>query len=273
MKRYVKIFISLLIFSIDIVSVLFKQLFKIQTRRSCTVIYYHDVSIENRGYFAEQMNTLLRWSTPIAIGTSSINLNEGIRYSMVTFDDGFTSVFENAYPEMLQKKIPATVFITTASMGGTPKWIKGCNNPVTKDEVVSPSKLSQFREHNLLFFGSHCVTHTNLLLLEENEIIREFSDSRLELSKILDRDVDLLSFPHGAFNSKVLKLAKKVGFKKVFTIVPKVYSIEEDDFIIGRVKVDPTDYKIEFFLKIFGAYRWMAPVSAFKHKILNFFHK
>jgi len=41
--------------------------------------------------------------------------------------------------------------------------------------------------------------------------------------------------------------------------------------LIGRVDVQPTDWDVEFKLKICGAYRWVRRASAWKRKVRSWF--
>ena len=112
--------------------------------------------------------------------------------------------------------------------------------------------------------GSHSVNHPNFLKLEESDARREFQDSKAELERILDREIDAFSFPHGAHNARLIQWAKEAGYKRVFTIEPSQTLNSVGEFVIGRVLADPRDWTLEFRAKLLGAYRWLCWVSAFK---------
>ena len=98
--------------------------------------------------------------------------------------------------------------------------------------------------------------------------MHELSESRLQLRKILGRDVTLFSFPHGAFDEELIESARAAGYQRVFTILPELAL--PDEFAIGRVAVEPSDWRLEFLLKLFGAYRWLVPASTLKRKLRDF---
>jgi len=62
-------------------------------------------------------------------------------------------------------------------------------------------------------------------------------------------------------------MARESGYEKVFTVEPKCDESEMKDFVVGRVRVDPSDWRLEYRLKLLGAYRWLPLVSLVKQKI------
>jgi hypothetical protein len=44
---------------------------------------------------------------------------------------------------------------------------------------------------------------------------------------------------------------------------------QEEEFVTGRVSVAPTDWSLEFLLKLAGAYRWEVAVSAMRRKVVS----
>jgi len=94
-------------------------------------------------------------------------------------------------------------------------------------------------------------------------------ESKQELERITGREVRSFSFPHGAHTQRSLELAKQCGYTQVHTIEPVQLGSVVGQFKVGRVKVEPHDWPLEFRLKVLGAYRWMVRVSAFKRELRN----
>jgi hypothetical protein len=46
---------------------------------------------------------------------------------------------------------------------------------------------------------------------------------------------------------------------------------KEEEFLSGRVKAEPTDWPLEFRLKLLGAYRWLPYAIKWKFMILSRF--
>ena len=54
------------------------------------------------------------------------------------------------------------------------------------------------------------------------------------------------------------------GYRKVFTMDPDTVRPDDPRILVGRIRVDPYDWKIEFWLKIRGAYKGVAPFYRLK---------
>ena len=191
------------------------------------------------------------------------------QYAAVTFDDGFTSVVQNALPELQDRSIPATIFVPTGSLGRSPLWITDPNSPNRKETVLLAEELKGLRRTNLLTIGSHSVNHPNFLKSEPAQARAELVESKSTLERILGSEVTLFSFPHGAHNELMVRQAREAGYRRVFIIEPRAAFRLADEFVIGRTLADPTDRVPEFRLKLLGAYRWLAPVSAWKARRLR----
>jgi peptidoglycan/xylan/chitin deacetylase (PgdA/CDA1 family) len=233
----------------------------------CVVLYYHKVKSDQRYKFSKQMDDLVRWCNPVRLeGLTSIK--NGGRYAAVTFDDGYASVIENALPELAHRNIPATLFIPTGCLGQHSPWIPEGRN-LKRDVVITEQELKGVR-NNLISIGSHCVSHRNLSLLSEPEARSEILGSKHDLERILNTKVRFLSFPYGNFKSDHVKWAREAGYERVFSISPTLVFSNPRGYITGRVRVDPSDWPIEFRLKLRGAYRWLPWAFSSKHKIKTY---
>ena len=72
------------------------------------------------------------------------------------------------------------------------------------------------------------------------------------------------AFPYGDHDEAVIELCREAGYKHVYTNVPNTLDPSLGEFVRGRVSVDPADGLLEFYLKMSGAYAWMAQASALK---------
>jgi peptidoglycan/xylan/chitin deacetylase (PgdA/CDA1 family) len=101
----------------------------------------------------------------------------------------------------------------------------------------------------------------------------EMAISKAELERVLNEPIELLSFPHGAYNAQILEQAQRIGYHRVFGIQPKWIEGKMNDFLMDRVAVNPGDWGLEFRLKIKGAYRWEPAAARWKSKLLGRDHK
>ena len=114
----------------------------------------------------------------------------------------------------------------------------------------------------LVAIGSHSLTHAHLTRLKTADAAYELIESRRLLEEQLQRPIRLFSFPYGACNDELIRLCREAGYERIFTTLPESALSEPDEFVTGRVRVDPTDSRLEFRLKLIGAYRWLPAAFA-----------
>src|ERR1700693_6123061 len=86
---------------------------------------------------------------------------------------------------------------------------------------------------------------------------------------MLDRPIELFSFPFGGFTQTLVDICREAGYRRVFTTLPTLASTSPQNFAVGRVRADTTDWPLETRLKIAGAYRWLPLAFRLKRGILN----
>jgi peptidoglycan/xylan/chitin deacetylase (PgdA/CDA1 family) len=211
------------------------------------------------------MDALLRTAIPVRVDLRE-PLGNGERYAAVTFDDGFKSVAENAVPELIERSIPATIFVTSDLLGETPGWAGYPGRFMSLEELRElPS--------GLISLGSHTRTHPFLPKLDEQAASDEIGGSRLKLREMLGRECTLFAFPYGAFTPALVSVCRRAGYQRIFTTLPYTAQLGPDEFVSGRVTVEPTDWQIEFALKLRGAYQWLPAAFATKRKLKNLFSR
>jgi peptidoglycan/xylan/chitin deacetylase (PgdA/CDA1 family) len=267
--RLLKLSISLLFFSVIFLRDRLASLFGRPKPAGCVVLYYHAIPRKHRELFARQMDLILRYAKPIP-ATQQESCAPGERYVAVTFDDGLESVLENALPELETRNIPSTMFIVVQSLGGFPCWMPDGPRSDASQKIMSIEQLRHLSS-DLVTVGSHTLTHPNLCQVDTAQARGEICDSRTELQRILNIDVSLFSFPYGAFNSTLVELCRDAGYERVFTTLPFLAFGGPKEFVSGRVTVEPTDWPIEFCLKIRGAYRWLPLAFTLKRKLRSGF--
>jgi len=209
------------------------------------------------------MDMLLKRNVPVSVRRRE-PLAPATRYAAVTFDDGFTNVADQAVPELVLRRIPATIFVTSDLLGQDPGW-KGYPG-----RFMSVDELKQLPA-DLISLGSHTRTHPFLPKLNREQAIDEIATSRVKLERLLNREFTLFAFPYGAFNENLINICREAGYKRIFTTLPYPAELGSKEFVSGRVTVEPTDWPIEFYLKLSGAYRWLPVAFAAKKKLKSLF--
>ena len=266
LKRLLIFAVSCVVFGASWLRDLLRRLAGKPSRGSCVVLYYHAIPEQYRARFEGQMNDVLRFAQPI-IAARRTPLEAGKRYAAVTFDDAYESVRLYALPSLRAKGIPSTIFVVPAMCGRTASLSDLSTESVAQREVMSAETVRHL-SGELVMIGSHTLTHPYLTKLSREDAAYELAESRRVLEQLVQKPVRLFSFPYGACSEELFSLCSEVGYERVFTTVPQPAFRQPDEFVTGRVRVDPTDWPMEFRLKLLGAYNWLPLAFALKRRIL-----
>jgi len=264
-NRRFKLVISLFVAGSDWLANLFLRMAGQRRRGSCVVLAYHAVTPAQRTLFARQMDTLVQHGEPVRADIRSLP-EDGKRRAAITFDDGLQTFVDNALPELEKRRLPVALFIVTEALGGMSSWAHNESGHDSEETIMSEASLRQLPS-DLVLIGSHTMTHPMLPSLNEEELRRELVGSRAKLETMLNREVTLASFPYGSCNERTLEMCREARYERVFTALPVLAVSEPGEFVTGRVRTDPTDWPIEFRLKLAGAYRWLPYAFTLKRKV------
>ena len=217
-------------------------------------MYYHGVAEVQREQFRQQMEWLTSKTKVVPLTEVASPSASGWR-TCITFDDALDSV-RGVIPILRDLGLPATLFVVSGNLGRKPQWEMPPGHADARESLMTPEQL-QALPRQLIQIGSHTVSHPNLVNLPGNEVWRELYASKRDLEDLLGDGLDTLSVPFGKYNRATLQIARAVGYKHVLTCEPEVLSAGSRPFEIGRSKVTPEDWAIEFSLKTAGAYRWL----------------
>lgn len=176
----------------------------------------------------------------------------------VTFDDGYRSVFERAFPILQRLGVPATVFVPTALVGADApmSWpgIDGWAAGPYASELLGMS-WDQLRELAGAGWeiGSHTRSHPRLTELDGEALARELRGSRTDCERRVAMPCRALAYPYGAVDARVVRAAREAGYLAAagrHRGVPGERSLQWP-----RVGVYPVDDLRRFRLKVSPALR------------------
>ncbi len=223
-----------------------------------TILYYHRVPRDYRYEFRRQMGALSRGANVVQADFRGV-LPLHKKNVAITFDDAFSSVAENAVPELTSRSFPCTIFVPVGLLGTVPHWDVDDAGSTFQESVMTREQLVAVSSA-LVTLGSHSMNHSHLSQLEKASLQSEVEASRAELQRLTSAPVHTLAFPYGESNSLVLQVCQEAGFEFLYTTMAENIDPSESKMLRGRVRVDPWDGPIEFFLKFSGAYAWLSRV-------------
>jgi len=181
---------------------------------------------------------------------------------LVTFDDGYRSVFTRARPILERHRIPAVAFLCSApiaerralwydvlhSTGGDAavdrvkewagdRWtefVAGLDTHVddaAPHALVTCNEVRALGEHPLFEIGAHTATHPILASLTAASQRTELATSRDVIGGWIGRPVRALAYPNGRpridYTSETVSIASELGFDSGFTTGERFATADE----------------------------------------------
>jgi peptidoglycan/xylan/chitin deacetylase (PgdA/CDA1 family) len=220
------------------------------------VLYYHGILKEDVQRFRRQMVLLSRWFSVVNFTElMSIEPEKNKIYVAITFDDGFMSVVENAWPILKSLRMKATMFVPVANLGKKAGWeIADEHEHDRQESIIDSSMLCQLDSEGFEI-QSHTMTHPVLTNIEKDKQCHELYESRNQLENILKHKVNTISYPLGIYNTQVIHSAQKAGYTYGVTVEPISVDCSRCPFQVGRFIVKPRMSCVQVYLKAIGAYQ------------------
>jgi heparosan-N-sulfate-glucuronate 5-epimerase len=214
------------------------------------VLAYHAVSAHWPSSLAvtpdrlrEQLEMLIRHGYVGATFAEVVRGDVTAKSVAVTFDDGFRSVVEHAFPVLSELGLRATIFVPAGLMGiGAPMSWSGLDRWVGtewENELVPATwdELRGLRDAGWEI-ASHTWSHARLPLLSDDDLATELVRSRERCAEEMGEPCETLAYPYGDYDGRVQAAARDSGYAAAASIHPGperpyswprigVYSIDE----------------------------------------------
>lgn len=110
-------------------------------------------------------------------------------------------------------------------------------SPVTTRRFLSWNELRVMMRTGLIGVGSHTSRHATLTTESDRDIRLELESSRASLLKNTGTAPDVLSYPNGMYNRRVLDIVSSAGFVAAFTARPGMVGAASKPLRIPRIAV------------------------------------
>ncbi len=224
-------------------------------KRALRVLMYHKVNdIPDNptsvpaGLFDEQMAHLRELGyTVVGLDAVLDHYGKGTPLppgaTLITFDDGYRDVLENALPVLRKHGYPAVLFVPIAYIQDRiplPHELllvqRGIHNPTIGWAEVAELEAGGVR------IESHGIAHKPLAEIELDEAVREIAISKLRLEERLGRPVRSFAYVKGSeahFRPVHVSLVQQAGYEVAFTSVSGVNGAGSDPLRLRRYNIEP----------------------------------
>ena len=159
----------------------------------------HIETLLNQGYNPVKMSDYYSFM----LGSKSLPDNPII----ITFDDGYLSNYEIAFPVLKKYNIPATIFIVTSTVGLTPE------SGLVSYPHFTWEQAKIMQDSGLIEINSHTHTHKNISELSTGELQKEIRLSKYLIEKNLNKYCYTFAYPYGGYREDTEKLIRYAGYK------------------------------------------------------------
>ena len=184
---------------------------------NAVILLYHHVSDSTPASTSVTPATFEQHLQYLADGYNVISLEQAIdqlksakplpqNAVVITFDDGYRNIYDNARPILARYKMPYTVFIN-------PRQIGKYDTQLTWQQVLEMQETDAR-------FANHTAHHRHLLerTVEESQsdwlagIEQDIRESEAMLKNKLGYSLQYLAYPYGEYNGDIQRLISKLGF-------------------------------------------------------------
>jgi peptidoglycan/xylan/chitin deacetylase (PgdA/CDA1 family) len=213
------------------------------------ILLYHSISDSPPGKFGPFTVSRSQFASHLdhlaARGVSTLTVGQMLeqisvrghipdRSAVITVDDGFADFHTNAWPEIRDRGMNATLYMTAGMLGGYSDWLAdlgAANIPMLGNEQLI-ELATQGCE-----IGAHSMSHPQLDCLPLRHAAYEIEQSKDVLEQVLGQSVHSFAYPHGYHDRKVRQLVVDAGYSSASAVRESLSHTDDDRFALARVTV------------------------------------
>ena len=128
------------------------------------------------------------------------------RSLVITFDDGYRSVYEEAWPVLEHYGMCATIFLTVGERGKTDAGTR--LPPLHGRSMLSWAEIGEMHSAGIAV-GAHTLTHVDLTQAPLDQIETEIRQSKRAIEEALGTSVESFAYPFGRLDQRSLAIARQ----------------------------------------------------------------
>lgn len=150
----------------------------------------------------------------------------------LTFDDGYLNNYTDGFPLLKEYQMHATINYIVSKEG--------------HDNYFNLLQMKEMAASDFITIESHTMNHLEVNVMDYNQQLTEFSQSKQYLDDNLNQDTILLCYPAGRYDENNFQALADAGYKMAVTTEPGYASATDGLFSLKRVRVSPGYNKDSF---------------------------
>jgi peptidoglycan/xylan/chitin deacetylase (PgdA/CDA1 family)/SAM-dependent methyltransferase len=167
---------------------------------------------------------------------------------MITFDDGYRSFAEYAWPLLRRYGFGAMVFVVTGEVGGWNRWDEGRRDQA---ELMDWDELGALHAEGVEL-GAHSETHPRMTELTPGQIVRESARSRVAMTRRIGIAPVAFAYPYGLTDGVVQHLVGACGYRYGLSVRGACCRLHDRLLAMPRIEVSGEDDLPAFIAKLSG---------------------
>lgn len=141
---------------------------------------------------------------------------------VLSFDDGYRDFYTDVLPILQFYNIKATLFVVS-------DFLNHSNN-------LTDEQMREIVRSGLVEVGGHTVSHLSLPSLAKERAIWEIENDKRYLEDHFGIKLTSFAYPYGGFDSGVIELVKKAGYKQAVSVVRGREQSLENLYFLDRIR-------------------------------------
>lgn len=125
---------------------------------------------------------------------------------VITMDDGYSDIYQYAYPILQKYHIIANLMIPTGLIGGV--------------DYLSWGQLEEMAHSGLAYVGDHTWSHYAITSGSDDKIKFEIDTAKQQLQDHTGQNVNIFTYPYGAINNRAIAALRQSGIVGAFSEIP-----------------------------------------------------
>ena len=145
---------------------------------------------------------------------------------VLTFDDGYRSMYTEAFPRLKAKGWPGVFYVYTDAIGS--------------DSYMTPEMIREMAE-NGMEIGSHTVHHLDMATLSADQVKDELEKSKVSLGQITGIGAVSFCYPSGSYTKAVMQAVEEAGYRTAVTTENGTAHWKDNFYALSRIRINRGD--------------------------------